>query len=113
MGWLPPMGYANPHAHVRTQTRRTVSNGSSPLLRLAEVGERWRRAGSVASPERDRSKRRATPQQNEAIVERHGAESYFVIGEGLLGESGEGRPQTLAATAEAATPPFRFSRMGP
>ena len=38
------------------------------------------------------------------------SESYFVIGEGLLGESGGGR--TLAAAAKAA-PPFRFSRMGP
>jgi heme peroxidase len=46
-------------------------------------------------------------------VERHGFESYFVEGEGLLGESGEGRPRTLAASIEAATPPFRFSRMGP
>src|SRR5262249_16606550 len=34
-------------------------------------------------------------------------------GEGLLGESGEGRPRTLSAAAEALTPPFRFSRMGP
>ena len=42
-------------------------------------------------------------------MERHGSESYFVIGEGLLGESVGGR------TLEAATaaPPFRFSRMGP
>jgi hypothetical protein len=46
-------------------------------------------------------------------VERHGSESYFIIGEGLLGESGEGRGRTLAAAIEAATPPFRFSRMGP
>lgn len=42
-------------------------------------------------------------------MEQHGSESYFVIGEGLLGESGEGR--TLAAAT--AAPPFRFSRMGP
>ncbi|TMK70220.1 MAG: heme peroxidase [Actinobacteria bacterium] len=40
---------------------------------------------------------------------RHGFESYYVIGEGLLGESGRGR-QLLSATA---APPFRFSRMGP
>jgi hypothetical protein len=44
---------------------------------------------------------------------RHGSESYFVIGEGLLGESVGGRDRTLAAPAEAVTPPFRFSRMGP
>jgi hypothetical protein len=41
-------------------------------------------------------------------MERHGSESYFVIGEGLLTESDGGRQ--LAA---AATPQFRFSRMGP
>jgi hypothetical protein len=46
-------------------------------------------------------------------VERHGQESYFVIGEGLLGESGEGRTRALAAAGAATTPPFRFSRMGP
>jgi len=40
----------------------------------------------------------------------HGSESYFIIGEGLLGESLGGR----AAGAEAAAPPpFRFSRLGP
>jgi len=42
-------------------------------------------------------------------VEKHGSESYFVVGEGLLSESDGGRPQALAAAA----PPFRFSRMGP
>jgi len=46
-------------------------------------------------------------------MERHGSESYFVIGEGLLGESVGGRDATLASSLEAATPPFRFSRMGP
>src|ERR687891_609617 len=43
------------------------------------------------------------------MEERHGSESYFVVGEGLITESGGGR--TLAAAA--AAPPFRFSRMGP
>ena len=43
----------------------------------------------------------------------HGFETYFVEGEGVLGESGAGRPRTLAASVEAAAPPFRFSRMGP
>jgi hypothetical protein len=59
----------------------------------------------------------------------HGSESYYVIGEGLLDESVGGRTGSengaapaiaaartatagTAATA-AATPPFRFSRMGP
>ena len=50
-------------------------------------------------------------------MERHGSESYFVIGEGLLGESLGGReetlPRTMATAAPAAPPPFRFSRMGP
>jgi hypothetical protein len=46
-------------------------------------------------------------------VKRHGAESYFIIGEGLLTESLDGRPATLSAAVEAAVPPFRFSRMGP
>jgi hypothetical protein len=46
-------------------------------------------------------------------MEHHGSESYFVIGEGLLGESVGGRTRTLARAVEAVTPPFRFSRMGP
>ena len=45
---------------------------------------------------------------------KHGSESFFVIGEGLLAESRGGRTSTLAAAAAAAqVPPFRFSRMGP
>ena len=43
----------------------------------------------------------------------HGSESYYVVGEGLLTESGDGRDETLAAAVEAEAPPFRFSRMGP
>ena len=51
-------------------------------------------------------------------MERHGSESYFVVGEGLLGEAvggrdGGDRRLFLAAAAADATPPFRFSRMGP
>ena len=46
-------------------------------------------------------------------MNRHGSESYFVIGEGLLAESVGGRDRTLAAPLEAETAPFRFSRMGP
>jgi hypothetical protein len=46
-------------------------------------------------------------------VERHGSESYYVIGEGLLGESVGGREPTMARAVEATAPPFRFSRMGP
>jgi Animal haem peroxidase len=50
-------------------------------------------------------------------MQRHGSETYFVEGEGLLGESGVGRPErAIGGTpelAEAATLPFRFSRMGP
>ena len=42
----------------------------------------------------------------------HGSEAYFVIGEGLLSAAEEngGAP---VATAAAAAPPFRFSRMAP
>jgi hypothetical protein len=43
---------------------------------------------------------------------KHGSESYFVVGEGLLGESGSGRTAT-ANGGLAAPPPFRFSRIGP
>ena len=49
-------------------------------------------------------------------MEHHGSESYFVLGEGLLGEALGGRDGDIAfATADAAdaVPPFRFSRMGP
>jgi Animal haem peroxidase len=46
-------------------------------------------------------------------VEKHGSETYFIIDEGLLGESVGGRERTLAPTAEAQVAPFRFSRMGP
>jgi hypothetical protein len=46
-------------------------------------------------------------------VEKHGSESFFVLGEGLLGETVGGREPRLAANAVADTPPFRFSRMGP
>lgn len=44
-------------------------------------------------------------------MDRHGSESYFVLGEGLLAESVGGRERTFAAADDA--PPFRFSRMGP
>ena len=43
---------------------------------------------------------------------KHGSESYFVVGEGLLGESLGGREPALDLAA-TATPPFRFSRLGP
>ncbi len=43
-------------------------------------------------------------------MDKHGSESYFVLGEGLLGESVGGRRLAVAA---ATAPPFRFSRMGP
>jgi Animal haem peroxidase len=48
-------------------------------------------------------------------MEKHGSESYFVIGEGLLGEIAGGREPTvaLAPNVAAVTPPFRFSRLGP
>jgi hypothetical protein len=47
-------------------------------------------------------------------VEKHGSETYFVIGEGLLGDSMGGRDApVVASTAGVTAPPFRFSRMGP
>jgi hypothetical protein len=44
-------------------------------------------------------------------MEQHGSETFFVLGEGLLGETGGGREPKLATAA--AAPAFRFSRMGP
>jgi Animal haem peroxidase len=44
-------------------------------------------------------------------MERHGSETFFVLGEGLLGETVGGRQPRLARAARA--PAFRFSRMGP
>jgi heme peroxidase len=46
-------------------------------------------------------------------VERHGSESFYVVGEGLLGETVGGREPRLAADTAADTPLFFFSRMGP
>ena len=48
-------------------------------------------------------------------METHGSESFFVLGEGLLGEAAGGREPTLplARDVAAVTPPFRFSRLGP
>jgi hypothetical protein len=43
------------------------------------------------------------------VARGHGSESFFVLGEGLLGESRGGR----ALTTAKAAPPFRFTRMGP
>jgi Animal haem peroxidase len=44
-------------------------------------------------------------------VEKHGSETFFVLGEGLLGETVGGREPRLAVSARA--PAFRFTRMGP
>jgi hypothetical protein len=46
-------------------------------------------------------------------MERHGSESYFVVGEGLLAEAVGGRQRSFLAADAAGVPPFRFSRMGP
>ncbi len=46
-------------------------------------------------------------------MDRHGSESYFIIGEGLVAEAGGGRDRTFTDAVEADAPPFRFSRMGP
>jgi hypothetical protein len=55
----------------------------------------------------------APGQRQEAAVQNHGSESYFVIGEGLLSESSDGRESARAVASAASAPPFRFSRMGP
>src|SRR3954453_9533162 len=50
------------------------------------------------------------------MPQQHGSESYFVLGEGLLATSSDGRASATAAkaaNAAKAAPPFRFSRMGP
>jgi hypothetical protein len=47
-------------------------------------------------------------------MDRHGSESYYVEGEGLLTESVEGRDVAESdIQGLTAAPPFRFSRMGP
>jgi hypothetical protein len=46
-------------------------------------------------------------------MDRHGSESIFIEGEGLLSESIGGREPTLEKEAEELAVPFRFSRMGP
>jgi Animal haem peroxidase len=53
-------------------------------------------------------------------VAHHGFETYWVQGEGVLSEAGEGRVVApvpvladAAASMDSAVPPFRFSRMGP
>ena len=49
----------------------------------------------------------------DAAAERHGQETFFVVDEGVLGETLGGRQETLAAPLAANAPKFRFSRMGP
>ena len=46
-------------------------------------------------------------------MERHGFETYFVLGEGLFAPDANGAVSFRAATTATATPPFRFSRLGP
>jgi hypothetical protein len=46
-------------------------------------------------------------------MERHGSETYWVEGEGVLGESGGGRPEDARVAMAVTAPPFRFSRVGP
>src|SRR3954453_23648667 len=47
-------------------------------------------------------------------AERHGQETFFVVGEGVLGGNlDDDSPVPVASAAAAGTPPFHFSRMGP
>jgi Animal haem peroxidase len=67
----------------------------------------------------------AEPATQETVGHGHGSETFFVLGEGLLGESRGGRDLETAdiavsgdgagpaAVAAKAAPPFRFTRMGP
>jgi hypothetical protein len=45
-------------------------------------------------------------------VEKHGSESYYIVGEGLIDVADGGRTVAALDTEDTA-PPFRFSRMGP
>src|SRR5687767_13090289 len=63
----------------------------------------WRRGVVTGSP--------STHDKREGRMARHGSESFFVIGVGLLDESVGGRTESRAALQGA--PDFRFSRMGP
>ena len=47
------------------------------------------------------------------VEQGHGSESFFVVGEGLIGEARGGRAHAAVAAAAASTPKFRFSRVGP
>ena len=46
-------------------------------------------------------------------MDKHGSETYVILGEGLVGESGGGRDAAARTALEAAAPPFRFRRVGP
>jgi hypothetical protein len=46
-------------------------------------------------------------------VDKHGSETYVILGEGLVGESGGGRDSAARTALEVAAAPFRFSRVGP
>src|SRR5215208_7527312 len=71
----------------------------------------WRTSAHALTDARDRQT--GVGQTGGVAMGAHGSESFFVLGEGLLGESAGGRPRTLAPDVEAVTPPFRFSRLGP
>src|SRR6476469_4752828 len=51
------------------------------------------------------------------MVDRHGRESYFVVGEGWFTPEGGGRggaeEVSLRVAGDSPIPPFRFSRLGP
>src|SRR5688572_11359682 len=75
----------------RAAASRSAIDTPPPLMRGSDATGRTHQGGSM---------------------ERHGSESYFVLGEGLLDQSAGGRVSALEATT-AAAPAFRFSRMGP
>jgi hypothetical protein len=77
-----------------------------PTIELGQVERASSRARTAAEYA---TATRTTRRRRERVMDRHGTESYYVVDEGLLGESVGGRDLALAEAA----PPFRFSRMGP
>src|SRR5919204_2168144 len=94
---------------------------SSSSVRRLRASHGIRRGATLTSREvcgilvaKDTSLRSAaTCDQSGGAVERHGSETYFVIGEGLLGEELGGRDAILLAAHQRAGPAFCFSRPRP
>jgi Animal haem peroxidase len=87
---------------------------SSQILAEVDAIELARgRSRSLRARRRARPRPQPRPLTTVGALERHGSESYFVAGEGLLSESVGGRVPAVANDVEGSVPPFRFSRIGP